>query len=143
MAKVFNRPSEKAKRQRLRSEMPRAENLLWSKLRGKQLAGLRFRRQHGIGPYVVDFYCPEVRLAVEVDGDSHFGDGAEKRDQRRQAYVESFGILFMRCTNGDVYKNIEGVLEEIERVGTARLQEKTPLNPPLVKGGSCKKATQR
>ena len=53
MSKVFNRPREKAKRQRLRNEMPRAEKLLWSKLRGRQLAGLRFRRQYGVGPYVV------------------------------------------------------------------------------------------
>jgi len=58
--------------------------------------------------------------AIEVDGDSHFGEGAEARDARRQAYIESFGIRFLRCTNADVYDNIEGVIEEIERIGAAQ-----------------------
>jgi len=120
MTKVFNRASEKSERRQLRSKMARAEVLLWSKLRGQQVGGLRFRRQYSVGPYVLDFYCPQAKLAIEVDGDSHFGDGAEPRDARRQSYIESFGIRFLRCTNADVYDNIEGVIEEIERIGTQR-----------------------
>ena len=77
-----------------------------------------------------------AKLAVEVDGDSHFGDGAESRDADRQAYIESFGIRFVRCTNGDVYDNIEGVLEEIERVGVERGARINPPQSPLGKGGS-------
>ncbi len=64
MTKVFNRYSEKKKRQHLRDEMPRAEVLLWSKLRGRQMADLKFRRQFGVGTFVIDFYCPEAKLAV-------------------------------------------------------------------------------
>jgi len=85
---------------------------------------------------VIDFYCPAAKLAVEVDGDSHFGKEAERCDARRQAYVESFGIRFVRCTNLDVYENIEGVLEEIERVALERSRAKNPPQSPLVKGGS-------
>jgi very-short-patch-repair endonuclease len=102
MTRVYNRTAEKEYRRALRAEMPRAEVLLWSKLRGRQLSELKFRRQCSVGPYVVDFYCPQMKLAVEIDGDSHFGDGAEQRDARRQTYIESFGIRFVRCTNGDV-----------------------------------------
>ena len=113
MTEVFNRRSEKELRQRLRRDMPRAEILLWSKLRGRQLSGCKFRRQYSVGPYVLDFYCPEFKLAVELDGDSHFGDGAERRAVARQAYLESFGIQFMRFTNADVFRNLEEVLETI------------------------------
>jgi len=126
MTRVYNRTSEKKKRRALRGEMPRAEVLLWSKLRGRQLGELKFRRQYSVGPYVVDFYCPEARLAIEVDGDSHFVDGAEDCDARRQTYIESFGIQFVRCTNGDVYDRMDGVLEEIERVALKRSQAKNP-----------------
>ena len=136
MTRVFNPAAEKGKRRSLCKRMPRAEVLLWSKLRGQQLSGLRFRRQYSVGPYVLDFYCPEAKLAVEVDGDIHFGDGAEERDAERQLYIGSFGIRFIRCTNEDVYKNIEGVLEEIERVGLERRVRANPPQSPLGKGGS-------
>ena len=108
---------------------------MWAKLRGCQLAGLRFRRQYSVGSYIIDFYCPQARLAVEVDGDSHFGDGAENRDIDRQTYIESFGIRFVRCTNGDVYDNIAGVLEDIERVAVERGARLNPPQSPLGKGG--------
>ena len=113
MTEVFNRRSEKELRQRLRRDMPRAEILLWSKLRGRQLSGCKFRRQYSVGPYMIDFYCPEFKLAAELDGDSHFGDGAERRDADRQAYVESFGITFLRFTNEDIFRNLDEVLQAI------------------------------
>jgi very-short-patch-repair endonuclease len=62
---------------------------------------------------VVDFYCPRLKLAVELDGESHFIEGAEKRDQERQKMIESCGVSFLRFTNGDVYERLEGVVEEI------------------------------
>ena len=136
VTRVFNRTSEKGKRRGLRKRMPRAEVLLWSKLRGQQVTCLRFRRQYSVGPYALDFYCPEAKLAVEVDGNIHFGDGAEERDAERQLYVESFGIRFMRCTNEDVYENMEGVLEEIERVAFEGGAWDNPPQSPLGKGGS-------
>jgi very-short-patch-repair endonuclease len=93
--------------------MPRAEGLIWPKLRGKRMLGYKFRRQYSVGPYAVDFYCPALKLAVEIDGDSHFQDQRPQDDQRRDAFVESFGIKFLRFTNLDVYKNLDGVLEAI------------------------------
>jgi very-short-patch-repair endonuclease len=116
MARIYNRTDQKNKRRELRNNIPRAEVILWSKLRGKQLLGYKFRRQYSIGSYVVDFYCPGLRLAIEVDGDSHFGDGVEARDQRRQAYIESCGIRVLRFTNDDIYKNLYGVLSKIAEV---------------------------
>lgn len=109
----------------MRNNMPQAEQILWSYLRCKQLEGCKFRRQYGVGKYVVDFYCPKLKLAIEVDGDSHFYPGAQEYDQKRQKYIESFGIRFLRCTNTDVYENIDGVLEEI-----LRFIETTSCPPP-------------
>ena len=65
--------------------------------------------------YVVDFYCPEMKLAVEIDGDGHFQNGAKNNDRRRQAFIESFGIQFLRFTNEDVFKNLDGVIEIVRR----------------------------
>jgi len=93
--------------------MPVAEVILWGKLQGKRLYRIKFRRQYGIGPYVVDFYCPKLRLAIEVDGSSHFTDRAEIKDKRRQEYIENKGIKFFRCTNTDVFNNVDGVIEDI------------------------------
>jgi very-short-patch-repair endonuclease len=129
MTESFNRREEKALRRRLRNEMPPAELRLWSRLRGRQLLGRKFRRQYSVGPYCLDFYCQEIRLAIELDGDSHFTDAARTRDRARQEWIESFGIRFVRFTNTDLYENLDGVLEVI-----ARAIEETPLNPPLERG---------
>lgn len=113
MIKIFNQKSEKEKRRKLRKMMPKAEVILWAYLKGKKLQRYKFRRQYSIGRYVVDFYCPKTRLAIEIDGPSHFEERVVKYDQRRQKYIESFGIRCLRVTNLDVYKNIEGVIERI------------------------------
>ncbi len=113
--KIFNRLSVKPKRKSLRNQMTEAEKILWYYLRGKQLEGYKFRRQHSVGPYIVDFYCPRLKLVIEVDGDSHFQDEAIRYDRKRQRYIESFGLKFLRFTNLDIYENIDGVLEEILR----------------------------
>jgi len=113
MTKVFNRGSEKKKRRLLRNNMPKAELLLWSKLKGRALGGFKFRRQYGVSKFVLDFYCPELKLAIEVDGDSHFMEGAEENDMERQRIIESYGIAFLRFTNIDIYENMSAVLERI------------------------------
>ena len=113
MTDFFNRSPGKDKRRELRSNMPRSEVILWSKLRGKQVLDTKFRRQHGIGPYIVDFYCQEKKLVIEVDGDSHFTPEAKEYDRLRQIYIESLGIRIVRFTNDDVDQNLEGVLEVI------------------------------
>ena len=92
--------------------MPKPEALLWSRLKVKAL-GYKFRRQFSIGSFIVDFYCPEIKLAIEVDGDSHFTEGAEEADRAREREIESYGITFLRFTNKDICENLDGVLERI------------------------------
>ena len=104
MRKIFNNRDETRKRQALRREMPVAERLLWKQLRNEAL-GVKFRRQVSIGKYVVDFYCPSLHLAIEVDGESHAGEVAQKYDEVRQRAIESLGARFIRVNNEDVYRN--------------------------------------
>jgi very-short-patch-repair endonuclease len=75
--------------------------------------GYKFRRQYGIDQYVLDFYCPHLKLAIEIDGDSHFVAGAEEYDQARQEHIEAYGIQFLRFTNSDVYENLCSVSQTI------------------------------
>ena len=109
----YNRPDRKGLRKKLRNDAPKAEQKLWEFLRGGKLNGLKFRRQYGIGSYVVDFYCPKLRLVIEIDGDSHID--TEAYDKRRQQFIEQFNIRFLRFTNSDIYESLSGVIEEIER----------------------------
>src|SRR3989338_2981268 len=94
----------------LRKNMPEPEKRLWYFIRKKQLSGYRFRRQHSFGRYVVDFYCAETHLAIELDGDSHFTDDAQEYDKQRTEYMSSCGITVLRFTNTEVMGNIHGVL---------------------------------
>ena len=113
MQSVYNKKKDQAKRRYLRKNMPKSEVILWSKLKNRQMHGERFLRQYGVDQYVLDFYCPRLKLAIEIDGDSHFMPGAEEQDKARQEYIESFGIQFLRFTNEDVYKNIDGVCQTL------------------------------
>jgi very-short-patch-repair endonuclease len=120
MTLAFNKKKDQAKRRSLRKNMPKSEVLLWSKLKNRQMHDERFLRQYSVDQYVLDFYCPRLKLAIEVDGDSHFIPGAEEQDKVRQEYIEAFGIRFLRFTNEDVCRNADGVClmiyEEIEKV---------------------------
>lgn len=100
-------------KRRLRSNMTGPETRLWSRLRARQLQGLKFRRQHGIGPYIVDFYCPEQSLVIEVDGDSHADADQILKDQLRDRYFQSLGLHVIRYINDDILKNLDGVLENL------------------------------
>jgi very-short-patch-repair endonuclease len=120
MTLAFNKKKEQEKRRYLRKNMPKAEVLLWCKLKNKQILGERFFRQYSVDQYVLDFYCPKLKLAIEIDGDSHFILGAEEQDKARQDYIEAFGIRFLpaspaggRFTNDAIYKNIDGVCQVV------------------------------
>ncbi len=89
------------------------EVLLWTGLRSRQLGGLKFRRQHPVDPYVLDFYCPEIRLAVEVDGADHFEDDKLLKDARRDAFMAEKGIRTLRVLATEVFQNMDGVLTAI------------------------------
>ena len=97
----------------LRRTLTPPEVRLWSCLRRSALAGLKFRRQHPLGPYVIDFYCAEARLAVEVDGESHSHADQIAHDRRRTAWLEQQGIAVLRFAAEDVRINLEGVLMSI------------------------------
>ena len=114
MTRLYNCTSMKARRQKLRRESPKAEVLLWRHLKGRKIGGYKYRRQYSVGGYVVDFYCAELRLVIEVDGPSHYRTKqALAYDKKRQQFIESFGIRFVRFTNNDIYNNIDGVIKEI------------------------------
>ncbi|MBT3877981.1 MAG: endonuclease domain-containing protein [Candidatus Scalindua sp.] len=131
MTDIFNKKEFVKKRQYLRKNMTKAEIILWSKLKGKQLKGLKFRRQHGINNYVVDFYCPESRLAIEIDGGVHYYNSRVTYDKQRQEEIEALGIKVLRYTNNDVVKNLEDVLNDI-------IKTTTPLSPPSQGGDAGK-----
>jgi len=116
MTEIFNRVLEMPKRRMLRNNTPLAENILWYKLSKRQLNGHRFRRQYSIDRYVVDFYCPILKIAIEIDGYSHFNDEAMVYDQERREFIESLGIKVLRFTNREVYEDLEGVLASIAHI---------------------------
>jgi len=101
----------------LRKEMTPAEKLLWSRLRNKQLRGLKFRRQHPLGPFIADFYCAARRLVVEIDGDIH--DLQPGRDAARTEQFKQYGYRLIRFRNRRVLNDIEEVLLAIEAACTA------------------------
>lgn len=113
MTQHYNIKSQTEKRRLLRSHLFKAEAIIWKKLSRKQMLRYKFRRQHSIDRYVLDFYCPELKLAIEIDGDTHFRGAAEVYDKHRQEHIEHFGIQLLRFTNIEVYKNIYGVLQTI------------------------------
>ena len=115
MNEFFNRKKETAKRQELRNAMPDAEVILWSRLKGRQLLGCKFRRQYSVRSFVIDFFSVEVKLGIELDGESHFQPGAREYDRNRQQFIERFGIRMVRVLNTDIYDNLDGVLEMIGR----------------------------
>ena len=98
---------------RLRRDMTNAETILWSRLRRGGLNGQKFRRQHPIGPYIVDFACVQALLVVEVDGATHATPEEIAYDRRRTRFLRKQGWFVYRATNPDIYENLNGVLEGI------------------------------
>jgi len=113
MTKLFNKTTEKLKRRQLRRNITKAEAIVWQKLRCKQIENCKFRNQYSVDRFVLDFYSPEIKLAIEIDGESHFQEEAAQYDHERQIFIESTGINFLRFTNNQVYENLNGVLEII------------------------------
>ncbi len=97
----------------LRGNQTAAEQRLWSYLRRRQVDGLRFRRQHILGSFIADFYCPQVRLVVKVDGGVHNRPEQQLHDQERDAALRESGLQICRVTNDDVFNDINAVLSRI------------------------------
>ena len=111
-----NDKNQKILRQSLRNNTTSAEAILWRVLKGKQVDGLKFRRQFGVGPYVLDFYCPEIKLGIELDGGIHKSEEVYKYDETRTRFLSENGIEVLRFDNEVVYRNTEEIIEEIKRV---------------------------
>ncbi|MFA4941419.1 MAG: endonuclease domain-containing protein [Patescibacteria group bacterium] len=109
---VYNHKKYKTIRRNLRKQEVSSEKILWSRLRNKQQK-FRFRRQYGIGKYIVDFYCPKLKLAIEIDGVTHSKDEEIKNDLIREKFLNRFGVEIKRYTNNDVYNYLENVLADI------------------------------
>ena len=109
-----NAAEHKDQRKSLRRNLTPAEATLWRALKGRGAGGWKFRRQQGIGPFILDFYCPEVRLCVELDGSVH--DYSYDYDEQRTAYLNAQGIRVVRFRNEQVFTCLDGVVAEIVRV---------------------------
>ncbi len=130
--KIFNRRDRKYLRKDLRSHASKSEQLLWLQIRNRQIEGLKFRRQHGVGRYVVDFYCPEIKLVIELDGDSHFTPEAIAYDRERTEYLEHNGLTVIRFTNTKIHQAINEVIITI--IQYKHSYTGNPSLPPLGKG---------
>ncbi|MBV8122317.1 MAG: endonuclease domain-containing protein [Alphaproteobacteria bacterium] len=130
-SRTFSRARE------LRRRMTLPEVVLWEVLRKGRLAGLRFRRQHPIGPYILDFFCLSARMAVEVDGFAHDTAAQGRHDQRREAWLAARGIRVFRILASDVLRDerLEGVLLEIERAAALAPSGARRASPPPQSGG--------
>ena len=104
-------------RKELRNEGTAAEATLWLSLKGRQVEGMRWRRQFGVGPYILDFYCPQLHLCIELDGAPHYTiQGGENDLQREEWLLQEHGIRTIRFENKDIFINHEGVIEYIREV---------------------------
>ncbi|MFZ1322652.1 MAG: endonuclease domain-containing protein [Ignavibacteria bacterium] len=115
MTRVFKWKSEKNKRRELRKNVSKAEQILWQRLRKRQILGKRFLRQFSVEKYVVDFYCQELKLAIEVDGNTHNSLEEIEQDKVRQKRIENYGIEFLRFRNEEILSDIENVLDKIKK----------------------------
>ena len=102
------------RRRELRKRSTQPERLLWAALRDRRFRGLKFRRQYGIGRYITDFACVELKLVIELDGGYH--EYVEEADRRRQQFIEDAGFKVLRFTNEDVMADVEAVLIAIGRL---------------------------
>jgi very-short-patch-repair endonuclease len=109
---LYNRPEYLKTRRVLRSTAIKSEWLLWAKLRARR-SQWKFRRQHGIGPYIVDFFCPKLKLAIEVDGISHERKDMAQRDAAKSEYLEQQGLRMLRFTSNEVCHELDRVVENI------------------------------
>ena len=119
---IHNNRKISEERSNLRRNPTDAESILWKNLRKSQLNGKKFRRQHSIGPYIVDFYCPEFRVAIELDGAKHMTLIGSEKDEKRDEFLRKLNVRVIRFENRLVFESLELVLNAI----------RVALEPPLV-----------
>ena len=133
MSKPKPNPAQLQFAKQLRTNLTECERLLWRRLRNRQLSGFKFRRQHPLPPYVLDFYCAELMLVVELDGGQHYDEAGLEKDRLRTDYLERQDLRMLRFSNLDVLQNLEGVLAEI--VCWIEAAPLTPTLSPQRRGG--------
>jgi very-short-patch-repair endonuclease len=111
-----NRQELKELRRNLRTYGTAAEATLWGMLKNRQIKGLRWRRQFSVGAYILDFYCPEKKVCIELDGNTHYTMSGMEYDQQRKRYLEECGIRVLRFENKMVWQAPEIIIAEIERI---------------------------
>jgi very-short-patch-repair endonuclease len=100
------------RRRELRKEQTPEENILWQQIRNRKL-GFKFRRQYSVGGYILDFYCPEIKLVIELDGMQHFGKDNKLYDEERTSYLKISGCKVLRFKNKEINENLEKVISTI------------------------------
>ena len=113
MKNIHNHKYLEERRKELRKNLTSAEATLWKSLQRKQLTGRKFRRQHSIKNFIVDFYCPKEKLIIELDGAYHLDFAQQNYDLERSKILESLGFVVIRFENKFVFENLQGVLDEI------------------------------
>ena len=114
MKKIHNKPIFQEYRKKLRKRSTAAESTLWKTIKNKQIENLKFRRQHSIGNYIVDFYCPEIRLILELDGASHDNYLSEEKDIVRDKALHEYNCTVLRFENRYVYEFLEEIVKAIK-----------------------------
>lgn len=113
MPHLHNRLELNELRRKLRNAATKTEILLWLQVKQRGVFGYKFRRQHSVGRYILDLYCPRLKLAVELDGGQHFEADKRAYDRVRDRWLAAVGITVVRFTNDEVLKNLDGVIERL------------------------------
>lgn len=129
MTFLKNDPALKDRRRELRRSQTDAERAFWAKVRNKQFFGMKFFRQYSFGPYILDFYCPAIKLAVELDGGQHNLPEGREYDAERTHYLNAQGVEVVRFWNNEVLSQMESVLACLELKIIS--QKHNPSCPPL------------
>ncbi|OGK34900.1 hypothetical protein A3F59_02795 [Candidatus Roizmanbacteria bacterium RIFCSPHIGHO2_12_FULL_38_13] len=128
---IYNHIKLKSRRKQLRNNLTVSEASLWKYLKGRRFHNKKFRRQQSIGSYIVDFYCPEEKLIIELDGEVHKNDKVYREDKKKMEYFEELDLKVVRFENNLIYKHLEFVLSRIENVMfKTTLSDVTSETPP-------------
>ena len=113
MPRLYNRYEFLERRRLLRQQSSKAERILWERLRARRFLGLKWRRQHGLGSYIADFYCPSLRLVIEVDGPHHLTPRQAFYDHRRTRWIETLHMRVVRLTADEVAEHTDVVMDKL------------------------------
>jgi very-short-patch-repair endonuclease len=114
MTKHYNTTQQKETRRKLRKSQTLAERNMWSHFRNRQLLRLKIKRQFSIDNLIIDLYCPQYKIAIELDGNIHASNDKKRHDEKRQKYLESYGINFIRIINNEYLSNADIIDDRLE-----------------------------